>query len=162
MVVVSIPPHVDFGPNYHQKDAPHFTFLYFEMPIKAFDRAFSLDGKSIFSENLKNEFLQSRSFFGLTIDVTCFCSGTYQVYYAEKAVFSKHLIFKVGNGLFRKNGFFSKDILGYSKTKSHDAWPIFKRKMADIESLRFLDISEKMYLACENHSQSVFWAFQDT
>ena len=121
MVVVSIPPHVDFGPNYHQKDAPHFTFLYFEMPIKAFDRAFSLDGKSIFSENLKNEFLQSRSFFGLTIDVTCFCSGTYQVYYAEKAVFSKHLIFKVGNGIFRKNGFSGKDILGYSKTKSHDA-----------------------------------------
>ena len=33
MVVVSILPHAEFGPNDHQKDAPHFTYKILELLI---------------------------------------------------------------------------------------------------------------------------------
>ena len=34
MIVVSILPHVEFGPNDHREDAPHFTMLSVNFIIK--------------------------------------------------------------------------------------------------------------------------------
>ena len=141
----SMLPHVQIGPNDHQENAPHFTFLYFEMPLKAFDRAFTRDGQSIFFlKGLKIECHQSRSFFSLTIDVTCLCSGIpgllcWKSFFFRKISFLRH----VQKWSISKKLFLQQRYSGLCQNKGR--WPIFKRRITDFESLRFLDISEKMF-----------------
>ena len=108
----------------------HLTLLFstLKRPEKHLIELFRLMVNPFFLKGLKIEFLQSRSFFGLTIDVTCFCFGIYQVYFAEIGVFSKYLILKVRNGVFRiKTRFIQKRDPGLFQNKV--MLPIFKRKM---------------------------------
>ena len=134
---------MDFGTNYFiRRTHPTLLFSTLKRPKKHLIELFRMMVNPFFLKSIKIECHQSRSFFGLTIDVTCLCSGI-QGLLCWKSFFSKKSHFRTQSEMeYFEKTFFQQSDSGLFQNKG--TWPIFKWKMSDIEGLQFCGISEKI------------------